>query len=256
MSRIRTIIVDDEPLARRAIKHLLARDSEIHVVARCRNGVEAVKQISTMKPDLVFLDVQMPGMSGFEVMQAVGVENMPLTVFVTAYDTYALKAFDMQALDYLLKPFEDSRFEQTLRRAKKALSRYNAGSSAKRFEALLERHQSQSTIVPHDTSRIVISSNGKVVFLKTEGVDWISAADYYVQIHSQKKTFLHRQTMNDLEKQLDPEKFVRVHRSAIVNVDRVKELRPTPNGDHIVTLNDGTELKVSRRRRHRLRGLL
>ena len=254
MRRIRALIVDDEPLARRAIRLLLSRDTEVEVVAECRNGVEAVKVMTAERPDLVFLDVQMPQMSGFDVIRAVGVEHMPLTVFVTAFDRYAVRAFEMQALDYLLKPFEDSRFEQTLRRAKTQLARRGEGSWTEQMAALIR--QSPDRASRKYSPRLIINTNGKLVFLDPDGVDWITAADYYVQIHSRKKTYLHRQTMEQIERELDPEKFVRIHRSAIVNIDRVKELRPTRSGDHVVVLDDGTELKMSRRRRDRLRSLL
>ena len=254
MNPIRAIVVDDEPLARKTIKLLLSRDHDISIVGDCRNGAEAVKQITTRKPDIVFLDMQMPDMSGFEVVQSIGVEQMPLTVFVTAYDKYALKAFEMEALDYLLKPFDDSRFEQTLRRAKKNLSRSYRGSVVEKMDSVLDRAHAVPSV--RDSGRIVINARGKVLFLKTEGVDWITAADYYAEIHAQKQTFLYRQTMDQLEKQLDASKFVRIHRSTIVNIDRIKELRPTRHGDHMLILNDGTELKVSRRRRERLRAML
>jgi len=254
LKHIGTVIVDDEPLARKTLRLLLAQHDDVDIVAECRNGIEAVKQIASKKPDLVFLDVQMPQMSGFDVVRTVGVESMPLTVFVTAYDQYALSAFDAQALDYLLKPFDDSRFERTLKRAKQLLAHSRDGERIERLSAVVRRLP-KTPAHPH-RSRLIVSANGKLVFLDAGGVDWITAADYYVQIHAQNKTYLHRTTMEEIECELDPDKFVRIHRSAIVNIDRVKELRPTRSGDHVVVLHDGTELKMSRRRRDQLKRLL
>jgi two-component system LytT family response regulator len=255
MNRIRTLIVDDEPLARRTLRLLLSRDEDVEIIGECRNGNEAVKQIQEESPDLIFLDVQMPQMNGFDVVRAVGVEKMPVTVFVTAFDTYALKAFEAEALDYLLKPFEDARFERTLRRAKAALRRGPTESLARRVSSLLENPGTNDE-PQKPASRLLIPTNGKVVFLKAEDIDWINAVDYYVKIYAQKKTYLQRETMDRLEKKLDPQKFFRIHRSTIVNIDRVKELRSSLNGNYLVVLHDGTSLRMSRRRRQQLKGLL
>jgi two-component system, LytTR family, response regulator len=255
MNRIRTLIVDDEPLARKTLRLLLEKDGEIEILGECRNGAEAVKQISEQSPDLVFLDVQMPHMNGFDVVRTVGVENMPVTVFVTAYDTYALKAFEVEALDYLLKPFEDARFDRALRRAKAAVQHSSAGSLVEHLSSLLE-HPEGRRERQKPASRLLISTNGKVVFLKADDIDWIDAVDYYVKIYAHKKTYLQRETMDRLEKTLDPQKFFRIHRSTIVNIERVKELQSSSTGNYVVVLHDGTELRMSRRRRQQFKGVL
>jgi two-component system, LytTR family, response regulator len=255
MSRIRTLVVDDEPLARKTLRLLLAQDDEVEIIDECRNGQEAVQRIRTESPDLIFLDVQMPHMSGLEVVEAVGEGKMPVTIFVTAYDTYAVKAFEAEALDYLLKPFDDDRFRKTLKRAKTAIRQ---SSADRRPEQAFSRIRPTGESTPNQSpvSRLMLSANGKVIFLKAEDIDWINAADYYVEICSQKRTFLQRETLDRLEKKLDPQKFFRIHRSTIVNIDRVKEIRPSLNGNYVVLLHDGTTLKMSRRRRQQLKGLL
>ena len=255
MNRIRTLVVDDEPLARRTLRLLLAQDDEVEIVGECRNGQEAVQRIKSDSPDLIFLDVQMPQMSGLDVVEAVGVEKMPVTIFVTAYDTYAVKAFEAEALDYLLKPFDDDRFRKTLRRAKTALRQ---SSTDRKPEQSFSHLPKSGSVTTHQipVSRLMLSANGKVVFLKAEDIDWIDAVDYYVKIYAQKKTYLQRETMDRLERKLDPQKFFRIHRSTIVNIDRVKEFRPSFNGNYLVLLHDGTTLKMSRRRRQQLKELL
>ena len=255
MNRIRTLIADDEPLARNTLHLLLSKDKDVDIVAECRDGREAVKEIGEKRPDLVFLDVQMPQMSGFDVIRTVGVRQMPLTVFVTAYDKYALRAFDAQALDYLLKPFEDSRFEKTLLRAKTLLAHIDQHAVAERFSSLL-KNSSQNALAPEYISRLLINAKGKMLSLKTVDIDWIGADDYYAQIHVQRKTYLHRETLDQLEQGLDPSKFVRIHRSTIVNIDRVKELQPAFNGNYVVLLDTGVTLRLSRRRRDQLKQLL
>ena len=250
MEKIRAIIVDDEPLARKTIRLLLAQDGDVEIVGECRNGGEAISQIRTKDPDLVYLDVQMPGKTGFDVLRALDHATMPVIVFVTAYDQYALRAFEEEALDYLLKPFDDARFYRTLKRAKKMLRHEDADEQARRISSLLgEKAQSAKSPKSRYVSRILVKSSGRVFFLKTDDIDWVDAADYYAEFHVGKKSHLLRESMKSLETKLDPSKFYRIHRSTIVNLDRVKELQPRRGGESLVLLHDGTSLTLSRNRR-------
>ncbi len=258
--KIRTLVVDDEPLARQNLRILLKEDPDIEVVGEAGSGREAVALIREHSPDLVFLDIQMPEMTGFDVLDKMDASQIPAVVFVTAYDKYALRAFEVHALDYLLKPFDDARFEKALRRAKEQIEQREVSELSQRLVALLEdRDGSRSAEKPapqQHLTRLLIKSAGRVFFLKTDEIDWIGAEDYYVKLHVGPKGHLLRETMNDLEARLDPQKFLRVHRSAIVNLDRVKELHQHFNGDYVVVLHDGTELKLSRSRREHLQTLL
>jgi two-component system, LytTR family, response regulator len=224
---LKALIVDDEPLARQVVRLLLESDREVTVVGEC-SGIDAVDQIARVRPDILFLDIQMPEVDGFEVLERAGPDTVPAVVFVTAYDEYALRAFDVHALDYLLKPFDDRRFYAALSRAKEIVRARTVHSAVKRF---------------------LVRTREKVLFIKAEDIDWIGAADYYVSIHTGGKGYLLRQTMMELEKQLDPAKFVRVHRSAIVNLERVKEMHPLFRGDCVLVLHDDTRLRMSRARR-------
>jgi two-component system LytT family response regulator len=258
MEKIRTLIVDDEPLARDSMRILLERDSEIELVAECANGREALQAIRGRAPDLLFLDVQMPEMDGFEVLAHVETERLPVVIFVTAYDQHALRAFEVHALDYLLKSYSDERFEAALRRAKEQIRQKKVNEISQRLVALLDdrkQGQAQPENGAHLT-RLVVKSGGRVFFLKTAEIDWIEAADYYVYLHAGGKSHLLRETMNGLEKQLDPAKFQRIHRSTIVNLDRVKELQPHVHGDYTVILQDGIQLKLSRSYRPKLEAAL
>lgn len=237
---LRILIVDDEPLARQTIRLLLANDPEVTIVGEC-NGVDAVALIHHEKPDIMFLDVQMPEVGGFDLLERVGADAVPVVVFVTAYDQYALRAFDMHAMDYLLKPFDDRRFAEALRRAKEQRRR---GVIDDRLSQLLAGRDPGPYV-----KRFLVRVREKVLLIRAEDVDWIEAADYYASLHVAGKTHLLRETMADLEKQLDPDKFVRVHRSAIVNVDRVREMHPMFRGDCTLVLHDGTQLRLSRGRR-------
>jgi two-component system LytT family response regulator len=247
---IRTIIVDDEPWARAKISSLLNSESDFEVVRSCAGGGEAVEAILTIEPDLVFLDVQMPGIDGFGVVDMVGVETMPLTIFATAYDTHALRAFDAQALDYLLKPFDEERFRRSLERVRKEL-RSNPGHTS-RLQALLETARSPRTFL----QRIAVKSRGRVVFLKTSEIDWLEGSGNYVTLHVQQDTYLLRESLIALERKLDPAQFIRLHRSAIVNIDRIKELAPWSGGEQAVFLQDGTQLTIGRVFRDRITALL
>jgi two-component system LytT family response regulator len=260
MEKIRTIIIDDEPLARDSMRVLLERDSEIELVAECANGHEALQAIQELAPDLLFLDVQMPEMDGFEMLARVKTECLPVVIFVTAYDQHALRAFEVHALDYLLKSYSDDRFEAALRRAKEQIRQKKVTEISQRLVALLDSQKQEKTPAPPEPgkylTRLVVKSGGRVFFLKTAEIDWIEAADYYVYLHVGGKSHLLRETMNALEKQLDPRKFQRLHRSTIVNLDRIKELQPHAHGDYTVILHDGTPLKLSRSYRPKVEAAL
>jgi len=253
--KIKTLIVDDEPLARRNLRLLLERDSQIEIIGECRNGKEAVKAIEAARPDLIFLDIQMPEMDGFDVLDKVGPEHAQAIVFVTAFDQYALKAFEVHALDYLLKPYDDLRFTQALQRAKSQIETREIGKVSKRLLSLLEERESQKELSTQQRpylTRLMIKLASRVVLLKVDEIDWIEADGNYAKLHVGKKAHLLREKMHDLETQLDPRRFVRIHRSIIVNLERIKELHPHFNGDYIVVLEDGRQLKLSRSRRENL----
>lgn len=257
--RIKTLIVDDEPLARRNLRLLLESDPQIEILGECRNGKEAVKAIESMRPDLIFLDIQMPEMDGFDVLERVGAEHVQAIVFVTAFDQYALKAFEVHALDYLLKPYDDLRFTQALQRAKSQIETREITKVSKRLLALLEERESQKVSSTRRTTyltRLMIKLANRVVLLRVDEIDWIEADGNYAKLHVGKKAHLLREKMQDLETQLDPERFVRIHRSIIVNLERIKELHPHFNGDYIVVLEDGSQLKLSRSRRENLESRL
>jgi two-component system LytT family response regulator len=249
---IRTIVVDDVELARERIKILLD-DPEVEIVAECANGREAVKAIGGLRPDLVFLDVQMPKVGGFEVVEAVGVEEMPAVIFVTAYDEYALRAFEVNAVDYLLKPFDQERLNRAVARAKRAIRRETpAGETEERLRRLLKEVRGE----PKYLKRIPVKSARDTTLIFTEAIDWVSAAGHYLELHVDGETRLIREQLSRLEAKLDPEKFVRIHRSVIVNLDRIKSLRPLFNGDHVVVLMNGQELNLSRTYHEKLMELL
>lgn len=249
--RISVIVVDDEPPARRNLRALLERDNEVELVAECGNGRDAVSSIRTLAPDLVFLDVQMPELDGFGVVDGLSGYPLPFIIFVTAYDQYALKAFDVNAVDYLLKPFSDERFHKALAQAKQQIRQQDAGDFGRRMLELIGTTDSKPE-APRTLHRLMVKSGGRVLFLKAAEIDWIEAYDNYVRLHVGERSHLLRQTMNDLETALDPEQFVRIHRSAIVNLDRVQELQPLFNGEAQLVLSNGTELKLSRSRRESL----
>jgi two-component system LytT family response regulator len=249
---IRTLIVEDEPLMRERLRGLLAEEPDVVVAGECANGPEAVAAIDADPPDLVFLDVQMPGLNGFEVIEAVGVERMPATVFVTAYDRYALRAFEVHALDYLLKPFNRQRFRQALDRARARLRQGKAAEVQGLLRALLADVQTPARA----PRRLLVKSENRITLVKPEDVDWIEAAGNYVRLHVGKDEHLLRATMEGVEAQLPPGQFVRIHRSTIVNLDRVRALEPGFHGDYVVQLRDGTELPLGRTYRPKLEELL
>jgi two-component system LytT family response regulator len=244
----RVVIADDEPLARERLRTLLADQPWVQIVAECKNGTEVVDAVTRLRPDLVFLDIQMPGSNGFEVIEAIGAARMPLVIFVTAFDKYALRAFDVHALDYLLKPFDRERFEQALIRARDQLERRTNGDFERR---LLELVQDLKPVTPR-LERFVIKSGGRVFFVRADEIDWIEAAGNYVKLHVGADAHLFRETMNALEAQLDPDTFFRIHRCHIVNIERVKELQPWFNGEYVVFLRNGTRLTLSRGYREKL----
>jgi two-component system LytT family response regulator len=255
---LRVLVVDDEPLARTGVRELLSRDPELSVIAEAADGRQAVDAILSLRPDLVFLDVQMPEMDGFEVLREVGPERMPSVVFITAYDQFALRAFDVAAVDYLLKPFDDERFAVAVERAKEAVRTHAAGDLGRRLLGLLDSREAAGT--PGTTggyaSRLLVKSAAKTLFLRVEEIDWIEADDYYAKLHVAGKTHLLRETMASLEARLDPDRFFRVHRSAIVNLDRVREMQPLFRGEHVLILQDGTRLKLTRGRLDKLEAAL
>jgi two-component system LytT family response regulator len=237
----KALIVDDEPLARLRLRALLAGEKDVVAVGECADGASAIDEIEAQRPDLVFLDVQMPELSGFDVIEAIGPSRMPLVVFVTAYDQYALEAFRVHAMDYLLKPFEDERFRATMQRARARLDATRQGSDA-RLHALVEDIASSRRYI----QRLVIRAAGRVYFVRVDDIDWVEAADNYVRLHVGRASHLLRQTLKELEQQLDPEHFMRIHRSTIVRLDRIQELQPWFHGEYIVLLRDGTRLRTSR----------
>jgi two-component system LytT family response regulator len=230
---VRVLVVDDEALARRNVTVLLRADPDIESIAECASGSEAVEAIRTSRPDLVFLDVQMPECGGFDVLELLGAELPPVIIFVTAHDEYALRAFEAGALDYLLKPFDDARFRRALQRAKDKLAHY----------APQQRQRAQ---------RLVVKEPGQLLFLNVSDIDWIEAASYYACLHVGGNTHIIRRTLAELERDLGEEKFIRIHRSLIVNVDRISGLELQSGGEYEVVLKSRARLRLSRRYRKRL----
>jgi two-component system LytT family response regulator len=252
--KLRVVVADDEPLARQRVEDLLARGGDVEVVATAATGVEAVEMIRRLEPDLVFLDVQMPGMSGLEVVEAIGAARMPATIFVTAFDQFALKAFEIAAVDYLMKPFDDERFGQALRRARKTIELQEVEQVTRRLLTLL--HEQPLPDAPRRKGRyldrIPVESRGQTRVVPVARIDYITASGPYAELHIAERTFAVRERMQTLEEKLDPAVFFRVHRSVIVRLDRIDTLRRASGGDYAVRLKDGTELPVSRTRREEL----
>lgn len=252
--RIRVLIVDDEPLARQRLEDLLAAEPGVEIAGRVDNGKEAIEAIRRLAPDLVFLDVQMPGLTGIDVLQEIGPQQMPVVVFVTAYDHYALKAFELAALDYLLKPFDDERFEQAFARARQALTLREVNRLRDRLTTLL--HDAAPAALPPPAprylERFAVEMRGQVRVVAVAQVDFIVASGAYAELHAGEQTYLIREQMQTLEERLDPEQFFRVHRSAIVRLDQIDALLYNAGGDYAVRLKDGRRLKLSRSRREEL----
>ncbi|HVU26022.1 MAG TPA: LytTR family DNA-binding domain-containing protein [Opitutus sp.] len=258
LDRIRTIIVDDEPAARRGVRLLLERDPEIELAGEAASGTEAVELVARTRPELAFLDVQMPGFDGFELLGCLQPAETPVVVFVTAYDEHALRAFEVNAVDYLLKPFDDARFAAALARAKHAVRRRPVEMVDARLSQLLSylKNVPAAAAPPENSERILVKSSGEIFFLKADEIDWIEAEGDYMKFHVGGKTHLMRETMARLEARLDTKKFVRIHRSTIVNIDRMRKLSPSFAGEYAVVLHDGTKLKLSRGYHERIAALL
>ncbi len=250
--KVRTLIVDDMPLARERMKRYLKADPDIEIVGEAGDGREAVREVARLSPDLMFLDIQMPELDGFGVLEQLDPARLPVVIFVTAYDQFAIRAFEVHALDYLLKPFNRERLNDAVAHARAHLERRAGEDLDQRLRALLEDVRGESKYI----KRLAIKSSGRVIFLVTDEIDWIESAGNYVSITSGREKHLLRERMNQLETRLNPEKFVRIHRSTIVNIDRIKEMHPLFNGDQRVILRDGTELTLSRTYRERLFQLL
>jgi len=249
---IRVLIVDDEPIIRRGLcNHLAGRDN-YEVIAECCNGRSAIEKIEELKPDLVFLDVQMPEVDGFGVIREIGAENMPAVVFITAYDEYAVQAFDVNALDYLLKPFDEDRLLRSLARVEQRLAEPRDEAALVHRLASLVAGQ----VKPRIADRLAIRNSDRITLLQTEEIDWIEAADNYVEIHVGKQVHLMRETLSNLEQRLQPHRFLRIHRSRLVNADRIKEMHPLFHGEYELVLHDGTHLTSSRHYREVLQSLL
>lgn len=262
LAPIRTLIVDDEPAHREGMRHLLGGDPDVVLTGECVTGREAVAAIVAQVPDLVFLDVQMPELDAFGVLREVGVARVPAVVFVTAYDSYALQAFAVHAIDYLLKPFTDERFREALERGKRQVRQERLSEVSRRLATLLDDHfavppppapaGAVAARSPSYLERLVIKSGGRVTLLRAADIEWIDADGDYVRIHVGKTWHLLRETMKHLEAQLDPTRFVRIHRSTIVNLERIQELQPFFRGEYVVVLHGGVTLKLSRGYREHL----
>ena len=239
---IRTIIADDENLARKKLRLLLSSESGVNVIAECRDGRQTVAAVQAHQPDLLLLDIQMPDLDGFQVLEQLSPAELPVVVFTTAYDHYAIRAFEAHALDYLLKPFNQERLHRALERVKVELLKTHEHSVKKRILDLLGKTKSETP----QLNRLVIRTAGRVVFLELDEVDWIEAAANYVKLHVGKESFLLREGIGHISAKLDPERFVRIHRSSIVNVRRIRELQPCDSGEYIAVLRDGKELSCSR----------
>jgi two-component system LytT family response regulator len=250
MTALRVLIVDDEPPARRKLRALLEREPDVEIVGECANGEEAIASVQRTRPDLLLLDVQMPGLDGFDVIEALGPARAPAVIFITAHDVHAVRAFEVHAVDYLLKPFDRERLRLAVARAREAAGRgaETGGQTEGKLRAILAEL--------NRPVRLVVRSHGRVLLLRAEEVDWAEAADNYVILHVGAESHMLRETMNGLESRLDPSRFARIHRSRIVNLDRIRELLPAFHGEYVVVLENGTKLPLSRSYRDRLASLL
>lgn len=250
---IRAVIADDEPLARRGIRQLLAPHRDVTVVGEARNGIEAVRALRSVRPDLIFLDVQMPELDGFGVLREVGPDAMPAVIFVTAHDDFAVRAFESNALDYLVKPVEEARFAQALQRTRDRLHSADALAISRQLSALLAQQAARSTDAGRPSRLLVPTSSGDLV-LDVNEIDWIEADDYYAAVHARGRRHLIRESLASLEQRLDASQFVRAHRSAIVNIERVRQVRSASESaaETVLVLRDGTRVPVSRRRREQV----
>jgi len=249
---IRAVIADDETLARKKLRILLASETGVHVVAECRDGQQTLAALRDYKPDLLLLDVQMPDADGFQILKAVPEDSMPIVIFTTAYDQYAIRAFEAHAMDYLLKPFDQERLHQAIERARSELMRSHSQELTHRILDLLSNAKSNR---PADR-RLIVKAGGRVIFLDLDDIDWVEAAANYVKLNVGKESHLLREAIGRLAEKLDPNQFVRIHRSTIVNVRKIKELQPCNSGEYIVVLKNGKELSCSRGHRSGLQQLI
>ena len=259
----RVLIVDDEPLSRQWLEDLLAGDEDVEIVGMATNGQEAIEAIKKHGPDLVFLDVQMPGLTGIDVVREIGPEQMPVTIFVTAYDQYALRAFELAALDYLVKPFDEKRFEQSFARAKRIINLQKMGEMTGRLFKLVQEEEkdlkqeaSKGGKSTKYLERIAVEMRGQIRIVPVEEIDFVTASDHYAELHVGENVYITRERMQALEDRLDPEDFFRIHRSVIVKLDRIESLLVGAGGDYAVKLKDSRRLKVSRSRREELEARL
>ncbi|ODS99777.1 MAG: hypothetical protein ABS52_19595 [Gemmatimonadetes bacterium SCN 70-22] len=270
---IRVLVVDDEPIARRRVRRMLRLEPDVDVIDEVGSGSEAIEAIRKERPDLVLLDVQMPDVDGFRVVDALGAEAMPPTIFVTAFNEYAVRAFDVNAIDYLLKPYDPERFRSAFQRARSHMERVSSAEQGRKIRALLEQvigdDRTSAALADRGPAsapngmgappprvrfldRLMVKHDGRVSFVKVSDVDWFEASGNYVRVHVGKGSHLIRETMHHIEAQLEPSMFVRIHRAVIVNIDRIKELQPWFAGDYVVLLRDGRQLKLSRTYREHL----
>ncbi len=249
---IRAVIVDDEPLARRRIRSLLEEATDVEVISECASGKEAIETIKESRPDLLFLDIQMPEVDGFDVLQAIGVGRVPVVIFVTAYDQFALRAFEAHALDYLLKPFDDERFEAALQRARERIRQQQGGDLDHRLRTLLDEVRGDRRYL----QRLVVPTGHRNVFIRTEEINWIEADRNYIRLHVDGRAHLLRESLSRIESALDPATFCRIHRSTIVNIDRIHTVESLLSGEYLVVLQDGTKLASGRSYRRNLHILM
>jgi two-component system LytT family response regulator len=247
----KVLVVDDEPAARRGVRRLLSGEADFVVVGECGAGIEAVAAIRDLEPDLVFLDVQMPEMDGFGVVEAVGIERFPALIFVTAYDEFAVRAFDFHALDYLLKPINPERFKRSLARVRHQLRAGPTGQVQQRLLGLIQQFNR-----PGWLERLAVKLSDRIVLIEVENIDWIEAADNYVCVHLEGRSYMLHETLSALEKKLDPNSFRRIHRSRMVNLKKIKELHPLFHGEYVIVLKNGAKLTSGRRYRDSLQSLL
>ena len=243
---ISVLIVDDERLGREVVSHMLEKHPGFRVLGECVNGMDALETIKQVKPDLVFLDIKMPGMSGMELAEQLDDQSRPVVVFVTAYDAFAVEAFEQNALDYLLKPFDQERFDQMIGRVRRRIEQKEEASFAKKLKGFLSTHSDLNVSSSRIIDRIVVKESGRVFFVNPDDVDYFEASGNYVALHVEGKSHLVYDTLTRMERKLDPEKFLRIHRSTIVNLDRIRELQPHFNGEYVVILKSGDRLKLSR----------
>ncbi len=255
-SAIRTIIADDERLARKKLRILLGSEPQVEVVAECPNGRQTVSAIRSFRPDMLLLDIQMPDLNGFEVLSELSSDEMPQVIFTSAYDQYAIRAFETRALDYLLKPFDQDRLHAAIERASVEIRKSKDQEFTNRVLELLSSVNSAKKAIPEFEDRLAIRTNGRVVFLNLDEIHWVEAAANYVRLNTGKDSYLFRETISRISERLNPVDFVRIHRSMIVNVRRIKELIPVNSGEYVVILNSGKELSCSRGYRANLQHLI